>query len=365
MEKEVAIIHTDFTLKGGGERVCVSLIEALNRRGITPEVYTFHPVNKVDLGTYYGKSISFKTHLLPFNLKKFGISTVVGFRSSLLMQYDLIINTGTYIQPFFKFLIKRFLCYVYTASDIFYIPDKYKRNLVWRLYLAPRQIFKKKIISSLTKDELIAVSNFTKMRINKYWGKESTTVYPPVDLEKFSEANTNNVRDGVITIGRFAPEKNHKTQLEIAKKLPTIPFRLCGSANTPAAKNMLQEIIINSEEMDLSNMEFYPNLSLKKMIKLISESKYFLHTAVDEDFGLTTCEAISGGCIPLVHNSGGSKETVPFRELRFNDVLEAENRFRTLYQCNTNDILDKLQTHINNNFSDSIFQKHMMSQIFK
>lgn len=367
MEKEVAIIHLDLTLKGGGERVCVSLIEALNRRGIIPEVYTFYSVNEADLGKYYGKNVKFRTRpLLPFDLKTFGKYTpiIASLNSSFIKHFDIVINTGIFLQPSLKFLIKKYLCYVYTAQAVFYASEKYRRDLLWRLYLLPQQTYMKKSISLLSDDELLAVSNFTKMRIKKYWNKESTTVYPPVDLEKFSEANTNNLRDGVIAIGRFGPEKNYRTQLEMAEKFPEITFRLCGSANTLTSINLFKEIKKQSEEMNLKNVEFYPNIALHKLIDLISVSKYFLHTAVDEDFGLTPCEAISGGCIPLIHNSGGNKETVPYRELRFNDVLEAEKRLRTLMKSDTNDLLNALQNHVNDNFSESIFQKRIMDRIF-
>lgn len=218
-------------------------------------------------------------------------------------------------------------------------------------------------MSCINGQELIAVSNFTKWRIKKFWGKDSTTIYPPVDCEKFRTSNLK--RNGIITIGRFSSGKNHAMQITLAKYFPELTFRICGSANEPESQLILKELKKMSENMELKNVEFFPNISFNKLIGLISESKFFLHTTFNEDFGLTTCETIIGGCVPLVHNSGGSVEIVPYRELRFNDLYEAKERLKMLLKTDTYRFQNKLQTHIMNNYSEGIFKNRIISKIFK
>ncbi len=70
------------------------------------------------------------------------------------------------------------------------------------------------------------------METEKVRGLDSKVVYPPVDIREFSKVFENTQRDGVISIGRFTPEKNHILQLKIAQKLPNITFRLCLGEHT-------------------------------------------------------------------------------------------------------------------------------------
>ena len=46
---------------------------------------------------------------------------------------------------------------------------------------------------------------------------------------------------------------------------------------------------------------------------------------INEPFGIVTVQAISAGIIPIVHNSGGQKEVVPIKELRYNKLKEIKN----------------------------------------
>jgi glycosyltransferase involved in cell wall biosynthesis len=198
------------------------------------------------------------------------------------------------------------------------------------------------------------------LRVKYLWGYDSKIVYPPVDIEKFSVVRDNRDRDGVITIGRFTPEKNHLLQLEIAKQLPNLTFRLVGSANTPYYQRWFNVVKSRVEMYDLKNVELYTNVSFKKLVELIGSSKYFIHSMFNEDFGLTTCEAIGGGCIPVVHNSGGQIEIVPFKELRWKTVSEAIKIIRNIR--NHSFYLDKLWRHIQN-FSCESFMNNMVQVI--
>lgn len=288
------------------------------------------------------------------------------FITPFLSRYDVVINTtGIYTPLFFRSLLKRYILYVY--NPILPLAEfnnakegKYQKNLFWRLYFLPYATAIRKSLASLDKVTLIAVSRFTQERIWRYWHKNSTVVYPPVDINKFSAVRDNKKRDGVISIGRFTPEKNHEWQLEIAKQLPDTPFRICGSAKTPYYQRWYRHIKAKAEEMDLKNVEFYPNVSFEKLVELIGESKYFIHTMVNEDFGLTPCEAISGGVLPIVHNSGGPKEIVPFRELRFNDINEAVKILKQ--KPDPQKYLPFLYTHIQQ-YDETKFQQRMLEVI--
>ena len=371
MEKKIAITHHTLSSLGGGERVGVSLIEVLNKVGVVPDVYTTSPVKLSYLQQFYGKEIKCNVKsILPMSVRLFGIyqRIVASFKSFSLKGYDVVINTtGIYTPLFWKSLIKRYLLYVYNPLVALHLSVseklKYERSLFWKLYYKPYQGLIRHSIHKLGDTEILSVSNFTKWRVWKYWNKQSKTVYPPVDIGNFSSTFDNNNREGVISIARFTPEKNHLLQLEIAKKLPNLTFRICGSAKTPYYWRWYQHIKAKAEELNLKNVEFCPNIPFKSLISLIGKSRYFLHTMFHEDFGLTTAEAIAGGCIPVVHNSGGQKEVVPIRDLRFNNINEAVSIIRSLSHQECSRYKESLYSHIQQ-FSEEVFQQKMLKVIF-
>jgi len=365
---KIAICHHTLASLGGGERVGASTIEALNKVDIAPDVYTTSPIDLEYLQDFYGKKITCKLHvIMPFSVRLFGIyqRLLASFYSFKLANYDVVVNTtGVYTPLFFKSLVKRYLLYVYNPLvpvKSFTIKEnlKYERSLFWKVYYQPYQNVIRNSIQKLGGTELLAVSEFTKWRIMKYWNKSSTTVYPPVDVETFSQVFSNTDREGVISIGRFTPEKNQLLQLEIAEQLPNLTFRICGSAKTPYYWRWFQHVKAKAEEMDLHNVELYPTIPFKRLIKLIGESEFFLHTMFNEDFGLTTAEAIAGGCVPVVHNSGGQKEVVPSNFLRFNDVKEAVKILSYLHPKISR---DKLFKHVWQ-YREEVFQTRMLKVI--
>ena len=85
-----------------------------------------------------------------------------------------------------------------------------------------------------------------------------------------------------------------------------------------------------------------------------------------EDFGLTTCEAIAGGCIPCVIDSGGQKESVPLKDLRFHNIEEAVKiivKADKMPREELGILRSKLFTHIQQ-FDESNFKKNMLGVIF-
>ena len=372
--KNIAICHHTLSSLGGGERVGVTTVEALNEIGVIPDMYTTNPIKLSYLNDFYGKRVKCKIHtIMPFNLKLFGIyqRLLASFNSFRLMNYDVVVNTtGIYTPLFLKSLVKRYILYVYnplvpitftTVKENF----KYSKNLFWKVYYQPYQKLITTSIQKLGNTEILAVSAFTKWRIEKYWKKSSIIVFPPVDIKTFSTVFNNTDRDGVISIGRFTPEKEQLKQLEIAKQLPSITFRICGSAKTPYYWRWYQHIKSKTAKMGLKNVELYPNVPFQKLVSLIGKSKIFIHTMRYEDFGLTTCEAIAGGCIPCVIDSGGQRESVPHRNLRFRSVKEAVNIINKINSedgDNLSELKRKLFDHINQ-FDESNFKKNMLKVI--
>lgn len=365
---KIAILHHTFRSWGGGERVSLTLIKAINENNIVPDLYTVSPVDLNFIKKFFGEGVKANTYtIIPIKLNLFGIYQRL-FQSIILPKlekYDLVINTTGVYTPLYKHeTLKRYILYIYNPQ-IWDMPEKYTESTFWKLYYQPYRSIINNSIKKLDGIELLSVSKFTKLRIEKYWGYQSRVIYPPVNIKEFTQVSDNIDRDGVITIGRFTPEKNHLHQLEIAKKLPHIRFRICGSTGTTMYYKWYQYIKAKAEEMNLKNIEFHPNIPFKKLLDLVSQSKIFLHTFPREDFGIVSIEAEAGGCIPIVPNQGGNIETVPTPDLRYNTHEEAVQKIKRYHNL-TGEEYHKLRNRLKQHaqqFTEETFKKNIIKMI--
>jgi glycosyltransferase involved in cell wall biosynthesis len=225
--RKIAIFHHSFDPMGGAERVTATLIEALNNVNICPDVYTSVPISKDYLGLFYGKKLCYKlVPALPFKINTMSIyqKVLTNLLSFRLAKYDVVINVTT--PTIFDHIFKRHILYIHNPMFMitnqkyvtkFSSTSKYKKSLFWKLYYTPYEVILQHSIKK-SRAELLANSHFTKWRLKKYAGLQSKVVYPPVEISTFSSVFDNSNRKGVISIGRFSPEKMHLKQLEIAKK---------------------------------------------------------------------------------------------------------------------------------------------------
>ena len=65
-----------------------------------------------------------------------------------------------------------------------------------------------------TYDRIISISEYSNKWVRKSWKKESTILYPPVDIQNFKTGRKEKI---IISVGRFFPEHHNKKQLELAE----------------------------------------------------------------------------------------------------------------------------------------------------
>lgn len=186
--------------------------------------------------------------------------------------------------------------------------------------------------------------------------KEIPVIYPPVKFDDYRTVE-NLQRKGIISLGRFAATKKQLEQIRIAEQLPAVDFHIVGFVTD---KDYFERCSDYVNSHGLANVHLHPNLDYHEMVKLLNSSKYFLHTLENEPFGITAVEAIAAGCIPIVHNSGGQKETVPHPELRYNLLQDVPLILRQLEEKNEHQVLDiiaEMQAHARENFDEPVFEK--------
>jgi glycosyltransferase involved in cell wall biosynthesis len=237
-----------------------------------------------------------------------------------------------------------------------------------------------------TYQKIISISEYSSFWIKKFWNKDSTILFPPVDTESFRSGENNNKEKAILSVGRFFPEHHNKKQYELAatfiKMIDKYPHELKGytlylAGGVSGISEHLEYIERIKKLSTGYPIEILSNVSFKELTGLFKKSSIFWHASgLGEDenahpekfehFGITTAEAMSAGCIPVVINKGGQKEIIEdgVDGFFFNDLQELSDQTLKIIR----DEVDSGRIRKNavrncQKFSNSNFEKELLSII--
>ena len=187
-----------------------------------------------------------------------------------------------------------------------------------------KNAFKKQFIHSI-----IVNSRFTKTIVDAEYGINSTVIYPPVlSIDPSTKSKT------ILSVGRFEPSLNTKHQdilikafCELTPQLPGWKLVLAGASSNEDWVSHLRSLATGLP------IDILTNVSYSEISQLYAESWIYWHAAgygvdevknpeLTEHFGISTVEAISALCIPLVVPYGGQKEIVTNTSLHWTTISE-------------------------------------------
>jgi alpha-1,2-mannosyltransferase len=252
------------------------------------------------------------------------------FFKKLIKTYNpdfLLVTGGSTVIP--NSMAEKTIVYVHFPSDLAILQKEYtskimKRKIMKRLYIQ-LHLFISNNIDYMKKATILANSNYTRNAIKKVWNIDSTVIYPPCPqysfpledkikkIEKDTELMT------VCSLGRFVPEKEYETILQIAKQRPQLKFELIGGV----AEDKIS--YLNSLKNKASeNVTFHVNATENQKMEILKRSKILLHSFKGEHFGIALIEAMSAGLIPVSHDSGAAKEDdIVDEKYRYNDDIDS------------------------------------------
>ena len=180
-------------------------------------------------------------------------------------------------------------------------------------------------LSSLNRvDEFIANSNFIAKRIKKIYGRESSVVYPPVDVEEIKPCTAKD--NYYLTASRIVPYKKMDLIVEAFSKMKDKKLVVIGDG--PDFKKI--------KEKATSNIEILGYVDDAGLRVFLQKAKAFVFAAV-EDFGILPVEAQAAATPVIALYKGGVKETVIdgktglfFEKQNIQDIIEAVNKFEKM-----------------------------------
>ncbi len=335
------ICFYDWNLRtiGGGQRFDCKMAEYLSRKHEV-DMLSFFPIDKRMLEKSYSVNLSrvrnfnylFKEPKLPVLLLYFLNRRRI---ARIASSYDVFFNADGHeiIKPTARYNIM--YCH-------FFMPKVYKQlNSLSNILKVIFVYSVKSVLKNYARQyKIYCNSNFTKRWLKKLWKVNAEVIYPPIDYPKRIRKKK---RNEIISLGRITPDKNYEFIIdcfkEICKEKESRAYKLviCGSAPYKDYLNKLKESSMGYP------IEFISNPSDKQIKDIYDSAKVFIQAkglGIDEEktpnliehFGMTTAEAMSYGCVPIVLNKGGYKESVENGKsgFLFNSGKEAIKRIKAL-----------------------------------
>ena len=143
-------------------------------------------------------------------------------------------------------------------------------------------------------DDYIAISELSRERIRRYYGRESTVIHPPVETERFSPGEPG---DRLLVVSELVAHKRLHVALEAARRARA-PIRVVGSGPDEA-----------SLRAAYPEAEFLGRAADEQLAGLYAEARAVVVASMEE-FGIVAVEAQAAGRPVVAAAAGGALETV-------------------------------------------------------
>jgi glycosyltransferase involved in cell wall biosynthesis len=305
---KVALVHDYLREYGGAERVVEDLHE------IFPEapVYTFYydpkglgihdeRIKKWDIRTsFYQK--------FPFAKQFLSASRIIGpmaFESFDLSEYDLVISSSNHHSS--KAVITKpetlHISYIHTPPKMLYgYTTSYNYKKHWYIRIGAELINHFLRImdfeTAQRPDILVANSKNIQNRIKKFYRRDSTVIYPGVDLSQYRKVKKEEGKY-FLALNRLMRGKGTEIVVAACTKLD-LPLKVVGAG--PELENLKKIAGKSVEFVGPVKEEDKPEIYAKAIALIVATEQ--------EDFGMTPPEAMAAGTPVIAARSGGYLETV-------------------------------------------------------
>ena len=146
-------------------------------------------------------------------------------------------------------------------------------------------------------DQFVTNSQFVRKRLRKFYRRDASVVYPPVDTEYFTLQVQK--EDYYLTVSRLVPYKMVGAVVDAFALMPDKELRVIGAG--PDLENIRSRATPN-----VKMMGYQPSDVLRREMQ---GARAFIFAA-EEDFGIVPVEAQACGTPVIALGRGGAKETV-------------------------------------------------------
>lgn len=296
-----AVFYDYFGVIGGAEKLTVAIAQTLCADIITTDIESLGRIDSNLPVTSLGGTL--KTPPLKQISAEFRFSTC-----DFSEEYDLFIFSGNWAHHAAARHHPNFW-YCHTPVRAFYdLYDTFLERLpffqrqafiFWSSIYRPRDQHAVSFV-----DQIVTNSRNTQGRIQKYYQRDASIIYPPIDTSRYS---CREYGDFWLSVNRLYPEKRIDLQIECFRRLPDKRLLIVGGyAEGIHASGYVESLIENLPP----NVEMLGEVSEDQLLDLYSRCRGLICTALNEDFGMTPVEAMASGKPVVAVNEGGFRETI-------------------------------------------------------
>lgn len=300
----VAVVHDWLTIPGGSEQVVLELLEMFPEAELFTSVYDPAPwpaqitgrrVHSSFLSRIPGASRHYPK-LLPLMNR--------AFHSFDLSSFDLVISSSHACAKNVRTPPHALhVCYCHTPMRYAWDEDFLDGEEVGRgvrLLLPPllARLRREDLAGARGPDMFVANSRHVAARIERFYGRTSTVVNPPVDVEHFLDLERD-PRGYYMTFGRVVPYKRVDLAVLACERLGR-PLKVVGDGRA------LEAVRAHATG---SGVEFLGKVDEAERDRLLSGARALLFPG-EEDFGIVPVEAQAAGVPVIAYGVGGAVETV-------------------------------------------------------
>lgn len=304
---KVAIVH-DWLYGGGAERVVYELHQLFPDAPIYTSYCSDEWRRKLD-----GKVVTGFLQHWPFSkLRKFlPVLRIWWFTHLDLSDFNLVISSsgngeakGINVTP-----DTTHICYCHSPTHFYWRHyDQYVARPGFGIFDPLVRLGLRLLIGSLRRWDyraaqrphyFIANSSHIQADIKKYYQRDSTVIYPPVDVDRFQQSGKASVsRRGFVTVGRQVPQKHTEIIIQACSRL-NLP--LCVLGRGPEHERLVK--------MAGPSISFKTDATDAEVAGAMAGAMAFIFAALD-DFGITPIEAMAAGTPVIAYQAGGALDYV-------------------------------------------------------
>ena len=302
---KVALVHDHLVQDGGAEQVVRALLKAYPGAPLYTLVY-----DPAKMAPDFNKLAKGRVRTSKWQQRHWAVKHYkwllpridAAFRKFDLSDYDIVISSSsgwaksvrTGPRTLHVCYCHTPIRYIWSSADSYIAETGYPAPLKWAFRKLLGSFRRKDRRAARGVDEFIANSAYVAGRIKKYYGRGSTVLYPPVDLARFGPSRKRG--DYYLVASRLVPYKRIDVAMAAANKLKR-PLKIMGSG-------------VDRERLAAlagPAVEFTGRVTDAKRKKLFAQARAVLNPQ-EEDFGITTVEALASGTPVIAYDRGGAPE---------------------------------------------------------
>ena len=347
---KIAIVTDSLKIYGGLERQLEGIMELFPESDIFTTYYI-----KENLPESFKKFniIESKHNRLLKRLSSFGVPLYpISFENFSFSGYDLVLSITSGFAKDINTGSVRHISYILTPPRFLWnLPNSTQDRIRYKfpLEVLNNYLRLKDFYVSQSLEDILSSSNTVRLRILKFYRKDSRVLYPFVDTDKFNMTKGFSYDGNFLIVSRLEKYKNIDLAIRVFNRLSK-RLDIIGDGKY---KRYLESI------SDKRYIKFYGNIDDESMIEIMNKSKALIFPGA-EDFGLTPIEAQSCGKGVIALRKDGVLESV--LEGKTGYFFENELELERIIQNFDSSSIDKFECRKNSlRFSKESFNRNLIN----